>query len=268
MESEQLFHDMFRNITMSNLMFVVLTVFTFLVYFFVVKKESSGEIVTKGSIVVLVSVFLSTLSVLVYAYYLSRAIPIWAQQKSMVDLFRHLSFTENIEILIKNITLVIPALILAFNPSFRNVLGFRNIQTSVIICVVYSIIAFFLLMLFGYGLYQLSSFKNMSDFYQGIIKYKSANIYSFLVVCLVVSFSREVFFRGLIYSLLRIKMGILFSIIVSSILSAATVGIKLDLFLLVFVHACVLAFLYEKTKSIYPSVVIHFIVLTVPVLVI
>ena len=68
--------------------------------------------------------------------------------------------------------------------------------------------------------------------------------------------AEEIFFRGILYPLLKKRVGIIIAAIVSS-LFFSTMHMNLGLFLGVFVLGLLFTYLYEKTGSILPGMFVH-----------
>ena len=70
--------------------------------------------------------------------------------------------------------------------------------------------------------------------------------------------TEEIFFRGFMYSAMKKKMGILWSILITSALFSLMHTHPVG-FLPIMVLGILLAYLYEKTGSIIPSITVHII---------
>ena len=77
-----------------------------------------------------------------------------------------------------------------------------------------------------------------------------------VVTAVVAPFCEEVYFRGFLYSAFRKSFGVVVGIFLSSIVFAAA---HLDLFSFfpIMIIGWILAFMYEKTKSIFPVIFLH-----------
>ncbi len=83
-----------------------------------------------------------------------------------------------------------------------------------------------------------------------------ATVIFYLTLGVLAPFCEETLFRGFLYSSLRRTLSVLPSMIISAALFA---GLHLDAggFLPLFVLGCLFAFVFERTKSIVPSIVAH-----------
>jgi len=84
----------------------------------------------------------------------------------------------------------------------------------------------------------------------------STVIFSFVLASLVGPVIEEIFFRGFCYPLLRRHWGVFWSLVVTSAVFAA-VHQSGFAFLPVFVLGMILAYLYERRRSLLPSIVLH-----------
>ncbi|MCF8036073.1 MAG: CPBP family intramembrane metalloprotease [Desulfobacteraceae bacterium] len=203
----------------------------------------------------------------IYAFVASTLFEIIAQNKPLPSIFSYMAVLSNIEVITINGFAVIPILILSVNSTFRQFIGLRKIQSSVLFCFILSLSALLALVIFSFFIYRLSSFNSFIAFYSLSLKFNHLNnIYLLITACFIVAISKELFFRGLIYSVLRVRVGIFLSVIITSLLAALSISWKPDLMILIFFQSCVLALVYEMVKSLYPSIVIHFFLIIAPFL--
>ncbi len=77
-----------------------------------------------------------------------------------------------------------------------------------------------------------------------------------LSIWIVAPLAEEVFFRGVLYTLVRERWGVWIGVIVSSLVFA--VGhLSVPLAVPAFILGCLSALLYERTRSLWPSLIIH-----------
>ncbi len=84
-------------------------------------------------------------------------------------------------------------------------------------------------------------------------------IWFFIVAAFVAPFVEEVFFRGFLFQGLRQRYGWINAMLVSSAIFA--IG-HLDLVVLIptFILGCVLAYVYHRSNSVWPGIILHFLV--------
>lgn len=93
--------------------------------------------------------------------------------------------------------------------------------------------------------------------------YSAAPALAILAIAVVAPVVEETFFRGLLFGSLRAKLGFWLAMPISALLFSLahipSVGLlgAITLLPVLFLAGCVLAFLYEKTHSLYPSIVAH-----------
>jgi len=83
----------------------------------------------------------------------------------------------------------------------------------------------------------------------------SSNIL-FVVVTMIAPFSEEVFFRGFLYSAFKKSWGVNVALLLSSFLFAI-VHLELYAFIPLMIIGWLLAYLFEKTKSLIPAIFLH-----------
>jgi membrane protease YdiL (CAAX protease family) len=90
-------------------------------------------------------------------------------------------------------------------------------------------------------------------------------VWFFIVGAIFAPLVEEIFFRGFLFQGFRAKYGWVIGIILSAAIFAIA---HLDLAVLIptFVLGCVLAYLYHRSNSIWPGVILHFLVNTVSLL--
>jgi membrane protease YdiL (CAAX protease family) len=79
---------------------------------------------------------------------------------------------------------------------------------------------------------------------------------SFLAVAVIAPFAEEIVFRGFIYGGLRARFGVAVATI-SSTLFFTALHFSIEQFIPIFVLGLFLAWLYEKTGSLYPGIILH-----------
>jgi membrane protease YdiL (CAAX protease family) len=77
-----------------------------------------------------------------------------------------------------------------------------------------------------------------------------------VVVAVVAPFSEEIFFRGFLYSAFKKSWGVNAALFLSSILFAV-VHLELYSFIPLVIIGWILAYLFEKTKSLMPAIFLH-----------
>lgn len=82
------------------------------------------------------------------------------------------------------------------------------------------------------------------------------NIFVILAICIGIPFYEELLFRGLIFSTLSNKYGTWLSLVISSVIFGLLHG---DVFLATSMFGLVLGYLFYKTKSLLPGMLIHMI---------
>ncbi len=81
-------------------------------------------------------------------------------------------------------------------------------------------------------------------------------IYSIIFVCIIAPIAEETFFRGFAYNAIKKKIGINWAIIISALIFSL-LHMNLVGFLPIFFLGMLLAYLYQKTGSLIPSIVTH-----------
>ena len=90
-----------------------------------------------------------------------------------------------------------------------------------------------------------------------LVSNRSLSSYILLVVVAVIApFSEEVFFRGFLYSAFKKNWGVNAALFLSSLLFAA-VHLELYSFIPLMIIGWILAYLFEKTKSLIPAIFLH-----------
>ena len=79
---------------------------------------------------------------------------------------------------------------------------------------------------------------------------------SFIAVSIIAPFAEEIVFRGFIYGGLRARFGVTLATI-SSTLFFTALHFSIEQFIPIFVLGLFLAWLYEKTGSLYPGIILH-----------
>ncbi len=79
---------------------------------------------------------------------------------------------------------------------------------------------------------------------------------TFVVAGVVAPIAEEVFFRGVLYGGLRARIGSAPALLVSAVVFTA-LHLSLELFVPIFVLGIFLAYLYQKTGSLYPGILLH-----------
>jgi membrane protease YdiL (CAAX protease family) len=77
-----------------------------------------------------------------------------------------------------------------------------------------------------------------------------------VVVTLIAPFSEEVFFRGFLYSAFKKSWGVNAGLFLSSLMFAA-VHLELYSFIPLMIIGWILAYMFEKTKSLIPAIFLH-----------
>jgi membrane protease YdiL (CAAX protease family) len=83
-------------------------------------------------------------------------------------------------------------------------------------------------------------------------------IYMGFFTALLGPFLEEIFFRGFVYGLFKRKLGIFWGVILSAMFFAY-IHANIASFFPIFCLGIVLAYLYEKTGSLIPSIAVHII---------
>jgi membrane protease YdiL (CAAX protease family) len=79
---------------------------------------------------------------------------------------------------------------------------------------------------------------------------------TFFSAAILAPIAEEIFFRGFLYAGLRARIGVLGAMVTSTLFFTA-LHFSLDAFIPIFILGLCLAFLYEKTGSLYPSIILH-----------
>lgn len=89
------------------------------------------------------------------------------------------------------------------------------------------------------------------------------SIYSFATIVLA-PIAEEIFWRGFVYGYLRTKIGIIFGLLLQALMFSllhynisVNIGTNVSSLLIVFMVGLIAGFIYERTGSIYPSMVLH-----------
>lgn len=141
-------------------------------------------------------------------------------------------------------------------------LGFRafDVPKSILLGVLWLIAIKVFTVIYGEMAMYVFHLKPPVEVSQGIPDIFGSGVFGFvlavLVVSLVASVAEEAFFRGFVYSALRKRFGVWTGIFVSAIIFALFHA-RLWLFIPVAVMGAILAFLYEKEKSLGPSILVH-----------
>lgn len=81
-------------------------------------------------------------------------------------------------------------------------------------------------------------------------------VLTFFAVALFAPVAEEIFFRGFLYGGLRARIGVIGAMIASTLFFTA-LHFSVDVFIPIFVLGLFLAWLYEKTGSLYPGIILH-----------
>ncbi len=81
-------------------------------------------------------------------------------------------------------------------------------------------------------------------------------VLTFFAVALLAPVAEEIFFRGFLYGGLRARIGVIGAMIASTFFFTA-LHFSIDAFIPIFVLGLFLAWLYEKTGSLYPGIILH-----------
>lgn len=81
---------------------------------------------------------------------------------------------------------------------------------------------------------------------------------AFLVLLFIAPFVEEIVFRGFIYSKLRKNYSMIASILLSATIFAA-IHLEFQVIIPLFILGAIIAFIYEKTDSIWPAIIFHMI---------
>lgn len=81
-------------------------------------------------------------------------------------------------------------------------------------------------------------------------------VLTFFVVAILAPVAEEIFFRGFLYGGLRARLGIVGAMLFSTLFFTA-LHFSIDAFIPIFVLGLFLAWLYEKTGSLYPGIILH-----------
>jgi membrane protease YdiL (CAAX protease family) len=79
---------------------------------------------------------------------------------------------------------------------------------------------------------------------------------TFFSVAIVAPLTEEIFFRGFLYAGLRARLGVPSAMLIST-LFFTTLHFSVDAFVPIFVLGVFLAWVYEKTGSLYPGILLH-----------
>ena len=85
---------------------------------------------------------------------------------------------------------------------------------------------------------------------------KGVLMLTLIAVAVLAPIAEEIFFRGFLYGGLRRRMGALGAMLTSTLLFTA-LHFSLDAFIPIFVLGLFLAWLYERTGSLYPGMLLH-----------
>lgn len=81
-------------------------------------------------------------------------------------------------------------------------------------------------------------------------------VLTFFAVVLLAPVAEEIFFRGFLYGGLRARIGVIGAMLASTLFFTA-LHFSIDAFIPIFVLGLFLAWLYEKTGSLYPGIILH-----------
>jgi len=81
-------------------------------------------------------------------------------------------------------------------------------------------------------------------------------VFTLIAAAVVAPIAEELFFRGFLYGGLRGRIGVVGAMLVSTVFFTA-LHLSLDQFIPIFFLGLVLAWLYEKTGSLYPGIFLH-----------
>ncbi len=119
-----------------------------------------------------------------------------------------------------------------------------------------------LIILAGFITNQISSFYGLTPEIQNVVKWLLEEKSIFILVCLIffgtiiAPIIEEIIFRGFLQSALKNYFGERYAILTSAFLFAA-VHMDMFVFLQIFILGMLLGYLYEKTKTLAASVIVH-----------
>lgn len=143
----------------------VSSIFCILVYCFS-KKDLESRFITleKFSVMLVASILLSFLSVCAFDYMAKTLYPLIMRDQPLSLQLRHLGTVNNLEIIIKNLFLVLPLLLLVKEAPNRKYLGLRNIDVSKWYCLLLSLAAVIFMGVLDYLFCRLHEINNLKSF--------------------------------------------------------------------------------------------------------
>ncbi|AZR72439.1 hypothetical protein BBF96_02940 [Anoxybacter fermentans] len=174
-----------------------------------------------------------------------------------------------ISILIQNVGLIGLSIFLLKNKYnfsiIKNLFSFKNKREIFLNGIIGGVSILFGVMVINYilAIILVIFFKFEPPLQQVIILlFRSKNIWFFLsyalLIVILAPIGEEFFFRGLVYSYLRQKYGMKLALILSSVFFSL-MHLSLWVFPGIFIGGLGLAYLYEKSKSLYTSIFAHMV---------
>lgn len=138
-------------------------------------------------------------------------------------------------------------------------LGFRKFEWNVIglgcgiLVIVYAIIFIHNIILVWLGVV------TQGDVISELLNSLDSPVWFFFVAAVMAPLMEEIFFRGFLFKGFRQKYGWKAALIVSSVIFGAS-HLQLAAFIPTFLLGCVLAYVYHRSNSLFPGMILHFLI--------
>lgn len=209
-------------------------------------------------ILLFMSIILSFLSNCIFNYLVINFYPIIMKNRTIIFQIRHLGTVNNFEIIVKYISLAAPIFFTLKSRQARHYIGLVNIQCSIKYCTTFLFGTIILMTLVNCIFTAFLTPDVRQSFYKAFTSIASHNLPLFFLTCAIVAICSEFFFRGFVYSALKERSNTVLALLAESILAMSFIGWKPDLYIMVFLDECLLTLLFDRTKSLYPSITVHF----------
>ncbi len=149
--------------------------------------------------------------------------------------------------------------ILAWRRGSWSSLGFRDFSgTTLALGCAMTAVTYMVILVYGIILVALKV-ETQGDLMLQIMRTTPAPAGYFIAAIIAAPFAEEIFFRGFFFQALRQRLGWVIAMLLSSAVFASA-HLMLVALLPTFLLGCVLAFVYHKSNSIWPGMIIHCLV--------